>query len=257
VSNFVDLAILFVGDSLALAFVAICVWKSVFRRYLYLNLYSTSLLACSAVRQLVLHAYGRSSPTYFFTYFLSDLLLAVALYMAILSVFDIILRDSPLRNKARTAFASCFAIVAAISYFAISNSISHIYSHYIIALQQNMYFASVVLTILLCITLAHLRVEDPQLRVLVYALGVFGGMQAGGYALQNLLPKESFDAWWVVIRRILPLSTHVLLALWCSALVRVPALSRVFAPSEGFSGTDTFHGGQALQPALVRAGGRS
>jgi len=223
VSNLVDLAILFAADGLALAFVVICVWKSAFRRYLYLNLYSVSILACSAVRQVVLHAYGRLSTQYFFAYFLSDLLLAVALYMAILSVFDIILRESPLRNRAKAAFVSCFAIVAALSFFAISNSISHIYyRRFIIELQQNMYFASVVLTILLCITLAHLRVEDPQLRVLVYALGVFGGMQASGYALQNLLPKETSQASWVVIRRILPLATPILLALWCSALVRVP-----------------------------------
>jgi sorbitol-specific phosphotransferase system component IIC len=259
VSTFLDLAILFVGDTLALAFLALSVWKSAFRRYLYLNLYSASILLSSGVRQAVLHSYGRRSPTYFYTYFLSDLLLAVALYAAILSIFDIILRDSPLRTKARAAFLACFGIVAVLSYFAISNSISHIYGRYIIELQQNMYFASVVLTVLLCVTLAYLRVTDPQLRVLVHALGVFAAIQAGGYALQNMLPKESFEAWWAVIRRVLPLATPIMLALWCSALVRVPVAAQIFAAEDESLGNVTFGEGpdqsRDLEPVLVGSGG--
>jgi sorbitol-specific phosphotransferase system component IIC len=225
-SNSVDWANLFAADALAFAFVALNVWKCTFRRYLYLNLYATSMLLCSAVRQIILHAYGLRSPAYFFAYFLSDLLLTVALYLATLSVFDIILRGSPARNKARVAFVSCFAIIAMLSYFAISNSISYLYGRYILELERNMHFASVVLTVLMCIAMSESRVEDSQLRVLVFGLGVFGGIQAGGYALQNMLPKSSFDSSWDVVRRVLPFATHIMLALWCAALIRVPAAGR-------------------------------
>jgi sorbitol-specific phosphotransferase system component IIC len=251
----IDLMNVIVCDGLALAFLALGVWKGLTRRYLYLNLYCVSLLACSAARQVVLHSYGLRSTKYFYTYFQSDLVLAVVRYLAILSVFEIILRDSALRDRARRAFLACFAIVAIMSYFAISNSISHIYGRYIIELQQNMYFASVVLTFLMCIALAHLRVADPQLRVLVFGLGVFGGIQAGGYALQNMLPKSIFDASWDVIRRVLPFATHIMLALWCAALIRVPAIGRVLARPEEFSEGITDHQGEMLEPVFARVGG--
>src|SRR5258708_28635580 len=145
----IDILNVVVCDGLALTFLVLSAWKGSTRRYLYLNLYSASMLASSAVRQVVLHSYGFRSKKYFYTYYVSDLILTILLYMVILSVFEIILRDSALRRRARMAFLSCFAIVATMSYFAISSSFSSLnYGGYIVELQQNMYFASVVLTVL-------------------------------------------------------------------------------------------------------------
>jgi len=252
----IDLLNVVVCDLLALSFLVICIWKGMARRYIYLNLHSASLLISSGVRFLVRSSYGFQSTKYFYTFYISDLVLTVLLYMVILSVFETILRDSALRNQARGAFFVCFAIVAAMSYFAISNSLSNHVQRYVIELQQNMYFTSVVMTALLCVALTHLRVADPQLRVIVFGLGVYGGLHAAGYAWQNMLPKDTFLASFAIISRILPIATDLRLALWCAALIRVPALSEVTAGAEEASGNIAGDEAHALRPVLARAGGR-
>jgi len=246
----IDVLNVVVCDGLALTFLVLSALKGLTRRYLYLNAYGASMLASSAVRQVVLHSYGFQSKQYIYAYYVSDLILTVLLYMVILSVFEIILRDSALHGKARAAFLACFAIVAAMSYFAISSSLSNHFRRYIIELQQNMYFASVVLTVLLCIALAHLRVTDPQLRIIVFGLGAYAGLQAATYAFQNMLPPAIFKAWWGTMRYLFPLATEVRLALWCAALIRVPSLSQAPTRAEEIEA-------QVLEPALVHAGGRS
>jgi hypothetical protein len=237
ISHAIDLTLTYTANAMTLAFIAISVWKRCLQRYLYLNIYCLGVLICSAFRQRVLYVYGFKSPEYFYTYFLTDLLLSVMFFMAILSVFDIMLRDSPIRTQARVAFVICFAVVATLSYFAISNSISQFYKHYIIEFQQNIKFTSVVLTTLMCIGLAHLRVKDPRLRVLVSGLGALAGMQAAFYALQGILQtnlsEQNYAAASEILRRIPPLACITMLGLWCSALVRVPELSEVSVPEVG------------------------
>src|SRR5258708_5831260 len=139
----IDLVNVVVCDLLALTFLVLSLWKGLARRYLYLNLYSATILISSTIRQVVLHSYGIRSTKYFFTYYVSDLILTVLLYMVILSVFELVLRDSAFRKQARVAFLACFPIVAMMSYVAISNSESR---RYIKELQQNMHFTSVALT---------------------------------------------------------------------------------------------------------------
>jgi len=227
-----DLAFVILGNGLALAFIALSVSKRVIGRHLLLSLYAMGLLLCDGVRWAFLRSYGFSSKPYYYVYYSSDLCLVVLRYLVILSVFDLILRNSLLRVQARRAFLGFFAIVAGMSYAVVSHNWSGPYSRLIFEFQQNLYFACVVLTVLLCVTLTQLRVTDPVLRTLVYGLGVSAALLASGNALQSVLAdltqrgtlnKAVLDSFAVVIGRMHALATVSMLALWCYALAHVKA----------------------------------
>jgi hypothetical protein len=254
-----DWLFLFGVESLAIGFIALSVIKGSFRRHLFLNLYTLGILAGDAVREVVFRIYGLRSLEYFFAYFGSDFCIVVLKYIAILSVFEILLRESPLRTQARLAFLFFFGLTAAMSYGFISNTVfsnaTLFYKRLVVEFEQNMYFASVVLAALLCLTLAHLRVKDAQLRMLICGLGVSGALQTCSFAFVNLAPKDSFKMWWTLIHYISPLATGAMFSMWSYAVAHVPALSLspalVRSPAENAMGA-----GMGLAPAFVRAEAR-
>ena len=254
--NVGDLAFLFGVETLALGFVVLGVLRGTFRRYLYLYLYTAGLLACDAIRAVALRGYGLRSNEYFFAYFGSDFCLVVLKYLAIISIFEVILRESPLRTQARLAFLFLFGLVAAMSYAFISHLViskeTLFFKRLTVELQQNMYFASVVLTALMCVTLAHLRLKEPQLRALVAGLGMSGALQASGWALQNLASKDHFHALWGVVRYIPPAATFTMLAIWCYALTSLPASAADEAEARQREREESL----VLSPVLARVGVR-
>src|SRR5437773_7873762 len=114
--NAFDLVVLLLGNALALAFLCLGVWKRCARRYLYLSLYVGSIIISGLVRDVFLWVYGLRSKQYFYAYFISDLCLVILLYVAILSILELILQDSPLRNQVRLASGIFFLLVVGMSY---------------------------------------------------------------------------------------------------------------------------------------------
>lgn len=230
--SFLDRAFFIGCDALVVAFIGLSLYKGTFRRYLWLGLYASGILAGDQVRRFFLNGFGPRSTQYFYAYYGSDFVIVVLKYVAIISVFEIILRDSPFRKVARSAFLIFFGLVAAISYALISHSVAHFYSRLIIDFQQNMYFVSVLLTVLLCVTLGHLRVADPQLRILVYGLGASAALQTSNWALQRLLPEVAAKASWGVLQYVIPTATVAMLSLWCYALTRIPSMAEAVEQGE-------------------------
>src|SRR5258706_1675463 len=185
-----DVALAIGGHLLALGVVGVSWHRQAFRRYSYLNLYAIALLVVDLLRYVVLNAYGFKSMHYFWAFYLSDALLSLLLYLLILSFFDVVFRESPLRETVRLSLLGAFALLSFISYISISSSVKHFYSRLTIEFQQNMYFASVVLAVLLCVSLAHLRIQNPQLSMLIGGLGGDGTLAAAGYALPKNLMGE-------------------------------------------------------------------
>jgi hypothetical protein len=243
--------VLLVGvQALTLTFLGVSLYKGQFTRYLCLSLYAVGLLAGDVTRQLVRYSYGFSSKQYFYAYFIADICIVVLKYLAILSVFDIILRDSPLRAQVRWASTIFFCIVAGMSYALISGATAHFKSKLIVELQQNLHFASVVLAALLCLSLAQLRVATPWLRILVCGFGVSGASQASVWALQNLVPQGLFRSWWTVNGYIGPIATMAMMALWCYAFASLRAGEPALEYSESPTEEET---GFLLHPAVMKA----
>ncbi len=262
--NAVDKVLLYAVETLALGFVALSLYKGVFRRYLYLNLFTICMVAADLARTLALRSYSIKSTEYFFIYYGTDFCLVMLRYTVIISFFETILRDSPLRTQARMAFLFFFGIVSAMSYGFISNqvisNITIFYKKLLVEFQQNMYFAGVVMLAMLCITLAHLRIKDAQIRMLIAGLGVSGAFQACGWAMQNLVPKALFHNWWGFTRLISPIATVVMLSLWCYAVTRVPAMDSVASPeddSQGVIDTPAHEHAMMFAPVTARVEARS
>lgn len=213
-----DVVLAISGHLLALGVVGVSLYRQSFRRYSYLNLYAIALLVVDLMRYVVLNAYGFKSMQYFWAFYLSDALLSVLLYLLILSFFDVVFRESSLRETVRISLLGAFALLSFISYISISSSVKHLFTRLTVEFQQNMYFASVVMAVLLCVSLAHLKIQNPQLSMLIGGLGVYATLQAGSYALLNILMLKGLVE---VARLMSSISTAVMLGIWCYSLARL------------------------------------
>src|SRR6516162_3461092 len=82
------LAIWYVGIVLELAFLVCSIARKSFFRYLFLNAYFLLDLGSSAVRYFFLNKFGQRSAEYSYAYFYTDLLLTLALYVALISLYS-------------------------------------------------------------------------------------------------------------------------------------------------------------------------
>jgi hypothetical protein len=240
--NAYDQIIWIAADVLALAFLATSVAKGSFLRLAYLRVYIGCMVLADLVRFLCMRAYGFRSTEYYVTYFVADYFVVVFKYLAVMSLFEIVLEDSPLRDIARRGFFLLFALLAVLSSGLIPNSSPNMFSEF----QQNIYFAVVVLTAILCVTLAHLRVANPQLRMVVYGFGVSAAMQAIGWALKLLISQ---DLMALVARRLGQPATVIMLGLWCYALLRLPSVEQV--SEEAFGVRQTHEDKPQLVGAMI------
>jgi len=218
--NAYDQIVLSAVEMLALAFIVIGVVKGSFRRHVYLQLYIACMVLGDLVKLVCMRTYGLRSNQYFLTYYLADYLVVALKYLAILSIFELVLENSPVREIARRSFLLLFAILGEMSCGVVPTSSPNLLSEF----YQNIHFAAVVLTVMLCLTLAHLRVANPRLRMLVYGFGVSAALQASGFALRNLISQ---DLMVQLNRRLGPLAAVIMLGLWCYALLRVPSVEPV------------------------------
>jgi hypothetical protein len=214
--NAYDQAVFAAVECLALAFIAIGVFRRLFSKYVYVQLYVSGLLMGDVARFLVMRAYGVRSSQYFVAYYLCDYVVVVLKYLAILSFFEIILEGSPFREIARRAFLGLFALLAVLSCGLVPNSSPNV----LVEFQQNLHFAAVVLTAMLCVALTQLRIANPQLRMLVYGFGVSAAIQANGWALRNLISQDLMKE---VNRHLSPLAMVLMLGTWCYSLLRIPS----------------------------------
>lgn len=147
-----------------------------------------------------------------------------------------VFRDTPLAGYVRKVLLFFVMITGLMTYSMISRTLPHFYSHFIIEFLQNMYFAAVLLAVLLWIALVHLRVYDRQMGFLIAGLGLSLGVQTATCALQNLLPQQTFLAWDFLLARASTLTTVIKLGLWCYALgwmaQEVPVIQRHYVLAE-------------------------
>jgi hypothetical protein len=214
-------------SALATGVIAVSIWRGCVRKYLFVNVSVAVMLLCDGLRYVALYKYGFSSKQYFMVFYLSDAMLVAAMYLLILSFFDVIFGGTPLASQVRWALGIFTLLVALVSYSMLSRTLPHFYSRLLVEFLQNMYFAAVLLTVLLWISLNHLRIQDTQMGLLIAGLGLSLSIQAGGYALQNLLPRDMFETMGFLMRRVPAVATLVKYGLWCYALAAVTEQMRV------------------------------
>lgn len=211
------LLLLVVGSQLLV--IGTCVRQGWFRKYLVLNLLLVVNILSDLVRGCALYTFGYTSPEYFYAYLYTDAVLSVLSYLLIVSFFDAIFRQSIFRRYVRPTLGFLFVLIIALSALALSRTTSHVTSRMYYEIQQNLYFAGLLLNFFLWVSLNHLRVESKRLALLVAGLGIFFASNAAKYSFHYLFQGTALSS---IATSIPPVAFLLMVSLWAYTFLRVP-----------------------------------
>jgi hypothetical protein len=179
------------GTAFELAFVVCSLARKSFLRYAFLNLYFLLELTSEVVRYFALDRFGVSSNEYRFVYFYTDVLLTLALYLALISLYTRIFGEMEVGKYVRLTAVLLLAGTTLFSYAVVAQSSDRLSTSFAYELSQNLYFVGLVLTYILWGAILKLRETRTRLVQFVLALGVYFSAYAAGYALGNMASRYS------------------------------------------------------------------
>ena len=212
-----ELSIAGLSVVLTLGIGVVCLYTKSFLRYFVLNLYLLVNLLFTLGCYYVYLIYGYESGQYYYFYFLGDAIQNIVGYLLIASFFDRLLRESAFHKYVRPTLAICFLLIAGISALFIVGSVEHLYSEFVLELQQNLYFVGVLLTFLLWMSVSYLDVRSRRFTLLVSGLGIYFAAHAASYALRFLF--SGLEAPMTVVP---PLAYNFMVGLWLYTFLWVP-----------------------------------
>ncbi len=196
--------------------------RSRLRDEVWLAAYLAALLGVGIIRSYGLYSYGVNSIQYAYSYWLTDVVLALGAFLLVCALFRrACSRHSRLWATLRTMLVSVFALVAGVSFISLSKNYDHLFSMFIVEFQQNLYFACLVLNTLLYLLMAHLESTDEQLNWLVIGLGLQFSGPAANLAFMYLAHSQSHSG--SLFSYLSPLCTLGMLSIWLYAVARVPS----------------------------------
>jgi hypothetical protein len=203
-------AIWYFGVLLEVAFVVCSIWRGSFFRYFLLNLYFLFALGSGLVRYFFLTKFGVSSGEYYFAYFYTDVLLTLALYVALTSLYTRIFSELQFGKYVRLTAVLLLLGTALFSYAVVAQSEQRLSTAFAYELSQNLYFVGLVLTYILWGAVVKLRETRTRLVQFILALGIYFSAYAASYALVNLASKYSVVHFMgPIVSCLLPLSWTV------------------------------------------------
>ena len=211
--------VLLAAFTLEVLVIVTCVRRGWFRKYLVLNLLLVFNILSDLIRGCALYAFGYTSPEYFYAYLYTDAVLSVLSYLLIVSFFDAIFRQSIFRRYVRPTLGFLFVLIIALSALALSRTTSHVTSRMYYEIQQNLYFAGLLLNFFLWVSLNHLRVESRRLALLVAGLGIFFASNAAKYSFHYLFQGTALSS---IATSIPPVAFLLMVSLWAYTFLRVP-----------------------------------
>ena len=221
----VELFIWCIGTALELAFVVCSIARKSFFTYFFLNLYMLLDVPAEIARCLVLAQYGQKSDQYMYTYYYTDTLLTVVLYVLLISLFSRVFGELRFAKHMRLAAVVLLLGTAGFSYAVVAQSGDRLVTCFAYELSQNLYFVGIILTYLLWGAILKLRETRTRLVQIVLSLGLYFSAYACTYALTNLRPEVS------VVKYSGPLLGCLLPLAWCITIMRYSEDSRL-APAQ-------------------------
>jgi hypothetical protein len=219
----VDLLIWYIGTALELAVVVCSIARKSYFKYFFLNLYMLLSVFASVGRWLALTRSGYTSGQYMYTYYYTDALLTVVLYVALISLYSRVFGELRFAKHLRLAAVVLLLGTAGFSYAVVAQSAdnSKLDTVFAYQLSQNLYFVGIVLTYLLWGAVLKLRETRTRVVQIVLSLGLYFSAYAASYALLNMYPKSSLVQYASpVLGCLLPLS-------WCVTILRYSEESRL------------------------------
>jgi hypothetical protein len=191
-----------------------------------LCLYVAALFGVDAlVRPWFLSHYGATSPQYYYSYWLTDGVLALGGFVLICALFmRACARDPKAWAFVRPVLALALLFVLALSFFSIHHhpgTERQARFSYFVLVSQNLYFTSAVLNTVLYLLLQHMKESDWQLHLLVCGLGL---QYAGPAAISCLvhLSLARSPAAILLFQYLSPMCALGMLVVWLYAAMRRP-----------------------------------
>jgi hypothetical protein len=211
----------FLGLALELSFVVCSIVRKSFLQYLFLNLYLVFVMVGSATRFLVMRSYGQDSDQYMYCYYYTDLLLTLALFVALISLYTRVFGE--LKVKQYLYFVAMLVLMGTsiFSYLIVDQSAGRLSTRFAIELSQNLYFVGLVLTYILWGAVMKLRETRTRVVQFVLSLGIYFSAYAASYALTNMAERLG------VVQYVSPALGCLLPLAWTITMVRHSEQSRL------------------------------
>jgi hypothetical protein len=217
----IALVIWILGMSAGVCFVAVSVVRGWFLKYFFLNLYVILSMSADLLRLYVLKYWGLESPHYEYTYYYTDCLLTVALFVAVISLASRVFAELHFTRYVRFVAVLLLLGTAGFSYAVVAQSTERLATRFALELSQNLYFVGLVLTYLLWGAVLKLKETRTRLVQMVLSLGLYFSAYAGCYALVNLAPK------YEVVQYLAPVLGCFLPISWSLTMMRYSEDSRL------------------------------
>src|SRR5450432_1720010 len=182
----IGLLIWFLGTALELSFVVCSLARKSFLHYLFLNLYMLFSLVGSISRFLVLRNFGQDSDEYMYCYYYTDLVLTLALFVAVISLYSRVLGELKLKQFMNLVAGLLLLGTTIFSYAVVDHSSGRLSTALAFELSQNLYFVGLILTYILWGAVMKLRETRTRVVQFVLSLGLYFSAYAAVYALVNM-----------------------------------------------------------------------
>jgi hypothetical protein len=210
----ITLAIWCSGMVLELAFVVCSIARRSFFRYFFLNLYFLLELSSEVVRYFSLTRYGYDSDAYRYSYYYTDALLTLALYLTLISLYSRVFGELRFGKFVHLTAVLLLLGTALFTYGVFAESTDRLATTFVYELSQNLYFVGLVLTYILWGAILKLRETRTRLVQFVLALGIYFSAYAAIYALVNMASK------YTVVNSLAPLLGCLLPLSWTITMWR-------------------------------------
>lgn len=209
----------YLGYAFEIALVLVIVGRKWWKNYTAFALYALAFVVVDvAVRPLVLNLFGFSSHQYRICYWFTDIGLTLAAFLLVCLFFK---RACSGHKEGwafvRTMLGAVFVGIAVASYFEISSHYDHLFGRFLVDLQQNLYFACLVLVTVLFVTLEQTD-SDGEMNLLVCGLGIEFAGPAAGMALAYVTPGGHIAG--VLTPLVFQLCNIAMFGVWFYALTR-------------------------------------
>jgi len=217
------------GYALELALLVLLLAPKRLRRFPALCAYVAALFGLDALgRGWVLQHYGNSIAivgshahrVYFYSYYLSDLVLALGVFLLVCTFFRRACRDhQKVWEFIRPILSLVLVMVTIVSAVALRTNFHQFFGRYVFEFNQDLYFVCLVLNTVLYLMLQRFKAGS-DLNLLVCGLGVQLAGPAAGSALASLTYASGHVRSGMVLKYLSPLCFVTMMGIWIYAITR-------------------------------------
>jgi hypothetical protein len=226
--------LMYAGYALELSLLVLLLSPKRIRRFPALCAYVASLFAVDLGRGWVLRHYPINGTVYNYSYYSSDLLLALGTFLLVCTFFRRACRDhETVWEFIRPILSLILVMVVILSAVALRMNFHfpHLFSRYIFEFNQDLYFVCLVLNTVLYVMLQRFKGAS-DLNLLVCGLGLQLAGPAIGSALASIMGSVA------VLSYLSPFCSLTMMAIWIYAITRrqPTAYSEPGTPKAGGTG---------------------